>query len=86
MEVSEGGAMAGAQRCAGMGNVHSRKDWAGASLGNRGDGQGVEASENAEKQISTSSGLVSGQSGFDFCPLPSCVSNHFPSLRLHFPI
>ena len=51
MEVSEGGAMDGAQRSAGMGNVHSRKDWAGASLGNRGDGQGVEASENAEKQI-----------------------------------
>ena len=84
--IGEGGAMAGARRSAGMGYVHSRKDWAGASLGNRGHRQGVEASENAEKQITTSSGLVSGQSGFDFCPLPSCVSNHLPSLSLHFPI
>ena len=63
MEIGEGGAMAGARRSAGMGNVHSRKDWAGASLGKRGNRQRVEASENAEKQ-KTTSGLVNGQSGF----------------------
>ena len=64
MEIGEGGAMAGARRSAGVGNVHNRKDWAGARLGNGGDRQGVEASENAEKQIATSSGLVNGQNGF----------------------
>lgn len=36
MESGEGGAMA--RRSAGMGNAHSRKDWAGASLGKRGNG------------------------------------------------
>lgn len=61
MESGEGAAMA--RRSAGMGNAHSRKDWAGASLGKRGNGQRVEASEDAEKQITTS-GLVNGQSGF----------------------
>lgn len=66
MEIGEGGAMAGARRSAGVGNVHSRKDWAGASLGNVGDRQGGEASEDAEKQIATSSGLVNGQNGFRF--------------------